>query len=218
MPRSLVVQKTYGKSNVVKKSEEDAWKEASSKAKGIWTNVTVSPFKKTPVKEAKVVKSKDDDPFSFDDSENDFFGFNESPSKGKKTPSKQTKSPNPRLKGKNLPSETKTINVSDLKKDGKKKIKDTFKKGTLAALKAELQSPKKSPTKSLSKSPIKKTKNTTTSPKKGSLAALKEKLLSPKKVTGKQAASKKLSPTKNTSPSKKAVSYTHLTLPTIYSV
>ena len=224
MPKSTANSRktyTYG---AQKKSGKDGWNEVSHsssqtstnipKAKGIWTSISVSPFKKSPLKtlDTKSPKKKNnDDPFNFDDSDNDCFSFKEN-AKIKKTPSKQPKSPrgsnvNPRLSGKSLSSESPPKKTTPLKlnqsKAGKKQIKDTFKKGTLAALKAELQSPKKSP----KKSPQKDTKNKP-SPKKGTLAELKMKLQSPKKSNIVKKTSPKKPPVKKStvkkSPIKKA--------------
>jgi len=250
MPKSSTQKRktfTYGglkkakddKNGWNKVSESDSSKPKIPKVKGIWSNATsVSPFKKSPLKDPKlsIKTSKKDDPFNFDDSEMDCFNFKEngvkiSPKKGPRTPSKLLNSPrspttvNPRLKGKTLPDDSVTINVGDLTpKKGKGVTKKTtnkvLKKGTLAALKAELTSPnKKSPKKSpvkgnladlkaKIKTPVKKTKESPNkSPKKGSLAALKAKLESPKKKetvpnTKTKTESKQTSPKK--SPVKKA--------------
>ena len=244
-------RKTYTYGGLKKaKDDKDGWNKVSEsstsgskipKAKGIWSNVaSVSPFKKSPIKEPNlsIKTSKKYDLFNFDDSD-DCFTFKEngvkiSPKKGQRTPSKLLNSPrspttvNPRLKGRSLPEDTVTISVGDLKsKKGKGVAKKTankiLKKGTLAALKAELTSPnKKSPKKlpikgSLAelkakiKSPVKKTKESPKkSPKKGSLAALKAEMDSPKKKdvpkTKPKSGPKKPSPNKTTkkSPAKKA--------------
>ncbi|XP_066917778.1 wings apart-like protein homolog [Clytia hemisphaerica] len=211
---------TYGGQ---KKSDNDGWKEIAKspkagkvslpKSKGIWTSISVSPFKKSPFKEpTKRKENEDDDPFSFNDMDADCFDFKEnginvSPKKNLKvaqSPRSASKK-NPLLSGKALPEESQTINVSDLKENKKKTGKTDlkgFKKGTLAALKAELSSPKKSPTKSPSKRTTKQDQ-ATKSPKKGSLAALQAKLQSPKKNNTKAKETKprtnKKSPPSNTS-------------------